>query len=71
MESMISDEIHSEVDLEIMNSGSQEVYSIRSETASEIMDPEPEIYTNYINIMPENDFPEPDDQEQQDGSEVM
>ncbi len=43
---MISDEIHSEVDLEIMNSGSQEVYSIRSETASEIMDPEPEIYTN-------------------------
>lgn len=61
-----------EVDLEIMDSGSQEeVYSIRSETASEIMDPGPEIYTNYINIMPENDLPEPDDQEQQDGSEVM
>ncbi|XP_016089768.1 G2/M phase-specific E3 ubiquitin-protein ligase-like [Sinocyclocheilus grahami] len=72
MESMISDEIHSEVDLEIMDSGSQEeVYSIHSETASEIMDPGPEIYTNYINIMPENDLPEPDDQEQQDGSEVM
>lgn len=72
MESMISDEIHSEVDLEIMYSGSQEeVYSIHSETASEIMDPGPEIYTNYINIMPENDLPEPDDQEKQDGSEVM
>lgn len=72
VESMISDEIHAEVDLEIMDSASQEVvYSIHSETASEIIDPGPEIYTNYIDIMPENDLPEPDDQEQQDASEVV
>lgn len=71
VESMISDEIHAEVDLEIMDSASQEVYSIHSETASEIIDPGPQIHTNYIDIMPENDLPEPDDQEQQDASEVV
>lgn len=68
MESMIPDEIHSEVDLEIIDSGSrEEMYSNHRET----MDSGPEIYTNYINIMPDNDLPEPDDQDHQDGSEVM
>lgn len=72
MESMNPDEIHSDVDLVIMDSASQEkTYSNHSETVSEIMDPGPEIYTNYINIMPDNDLPEPDDQGHQEDSEVM
>ncbi|XP_073672791.1 uncharacterized protein [Garra rufa] len=72
MESMNPDEIHSDVDLVIMDSASQEeMYSNHSETVSEIMDPGPEIYTNYINIMPDNDLPEPDDQGHPDDSEVM
>ncbi|XDV19497.1 hypothetical protein PO909_024962 [Leuciscus waleckii] len=58
-----------------MDSGSQElIISNHSEVFQsdlEIVDPGPEIYTNYIDIMPDNDIDEPDDQELQDGSEIM
>ncbi|CAM4572632.1 unnamed protein product [Leuciscus chuanchicus] len=64
-----------QVDLEVMDSGSQElIISNHSEVFQsdlEIVDPGPEIYTNYIDIMPDNDIDEPDDQELQDGSEIM
>ncbi|XP_077060959.1 uncharacterized protein LOC143713375 [Siphateles boraxobius] len=62
-------------DLEVMDSGSQEgMFSNHSEVVQsdlEIMDPRPEINTNYIDIMPDNVIDEPDDQELQDGSEIM
>lgn len=62
-------------DLEVMDSGSQEgMFSNHSEVVQidlEIMDARPEIYTNYIDIMPDNVIDEPDDQELQDGSEIM
>lgn len=72
VESVTPDEIHSQDDMEIMDSGSrEEMYSNHRENVSETVDSGQEIYTNYINIMPDNDLPEPDDQDHQDGSEVM